>query len=472
MGNDHTPHPLTGARVRLAPGQLGWLVLGTLIPVGCVLAAVLGLVQLNVPQGTAFEGRLRPLDDPASLALPAMLTVSEVLTQEGQRVDKGRALFRVDVDLGAAVLAELELEAHRVRLYRECLLSWPFDPFAGRRDPTGGLELSSEPASFGLADVLDETAAACDLRRSAVAAALFHAGASEENLRKRLSLLDNKINLLRQDTPRQAIDGAAYEAVSLALAHNLLRAELIEAQSDLRGARLAERDKLLGEARDAADRLGHLRRTITGLKRQLSDPVVRAPFDGVVRRVRIAPHEGGLQSDIPAVELQPLGSGYIVDVALPARHAAQIDDGRAAHIDLPVAGRQITRLVAHANGAIPSEAVDAPGDVIASFVLDRASSEALSSGQTGLALHGTATAATVRLKLAAEPVGARLTRAAADALRPSETWWHFGKSDPRDRQITNIVPLKGATPRPPSRTVPKGLSSIHAPKPLGGPSEP
>lgn len=465
MGTEHTSHTLTGARTRLAPGQLAWLVLGTLIPIGCVLVAALGLFRVQVPQGAIYEGRLRPLDDPASLVLPALLTVSEVLTQEGQRVDKGRALFRLDAELGASILAELELEAQRIRLFRECLLSWPFDPFAGRRaDPA---EQGSLPTTERRhTDILVETAAACDLRRSAVAATLFYASATEENLRKRLSLLDKKTHLLRLDQPRQSTHGAAYEALSLALAHNLLSAELIEAQSALREARLAEKEALLREAREALDQVNNLRDTITHLKRRLSDPVVRAPFDGVVRRVRVAPHEGGLQSDIPAVELQPLDTGYIVDAVMPAPHAAMIEDGRSVYVDLPIAGRQLTRLQAHASGAVPSDVMEPPDQVTASFVLDRASSDALASGQTGLALHGTATAATVRLKLAPEPVATRLIKAASDALRPGATWWQFGATA-QDRVLTNIVPLRSRHRDGATDPAPPGLSAILAPEHLG-----
>lgn len=423
-GEHHSHFGQASVPARLRVRQITWLVFGTSLPLMACLAIAAVLLNVSVPSSTVFQGVLRPDEDPVTVEIPADVTVAHVEVRTGDIVARDDVLFRLDAEMGQFALDRIHLDMRRARYARECALAWPRDPFAARRAltserqaPSQGdtpMSRQSEPRQ-----VLNEAAAECDLRRAEIASRLFDATANVASLSERLRLLDQKTHLLRRQREKQSEirRGSAYEAVSLALAHNLTKTELLAAQSDLHAARTRIKRELLENARETAQTLSLLRLREAQLRRHLANPVIRAPFNGTVRRVHVQDHQNANAVAYPAVELIRDGDGYSIALVVPSRVAPFLVATRDFDVTLPdLPGRERSLAVMLVN----KDTEPVPGDpdrVRLRLALDDASAHALDSGQTGLALHGQHTRA--RIELAAQPRKAGATlRAALHALKP------------------------------------------------------
>lgn len=421
MANERRKKP--GGQPRLRARQVGWALTGVTIPLVVAVFAWALLLRVPVPQASVIDGQLRPLSDPVSLAIPARMSVEKVLVGEGDIIHEGRALIRLDRELGQNVLADLEKEARRLRLLRQCALAWPLDPFSGRRQGPVSVENAEDPDDWDR--LAAQVVAACDLRRAEVAASLIRVSAIEANLSRRLQLLERKVQLARRNTRAGGVGENAYEALSLALAHNLLSAELLEARAQVHQTRLDAKAKLLKDSQDALVTLEKLRSVIAELRHQLSDPVIRAPFDGIVRRVRVGPHEGGMLSPLPAIELFPKSGAYMVEAGMPAERATRLGKDQTARVVVSVPGTPDVILNATAVGVSPNGTAPRNQDprtsdgliVQVPFLLDDASRDALAAGATGLAIHGRNTVARVKLTLAPTPVAGRIAASLQRGLK-------------------------------------------------------
>jgi len=425
-----------GARQLLRPSQVGWMAAAGVLPAIAAGLAVLATLGMALPEADRFDARLRADRAPVALPLPEFLNVEKVLVREDQHVAKGTPLFQLDQALGLDVVTELERTITQKQMERECLLAWPVDPFAARRvaslEPDRSALAQTTPYKPG--SVLSEAAAACDLRRSEITSELLHVTGVEANLKRRLTLLDQKVHLLRGENAKENAAGAAYEALSVALAHNLLQAELISARAELYTARNRVKRQLLAEARDKAQSLGALRMQVARLKRHLSDPIVRAPFAGIVRRVRIQNRQTGLTEPHPAVELFPDEGNFVVNFDISDTRVWRIEEGRAVEVHLAWPGHAPSPLLGHVVSATPSPA---PGLATVTVKLDPVSTRSLASGKAGLGLHGPETSARVVVALNPVKAAGRMTGALQNSLGASPFLEHV---------VEMLTPVPAAPP--------------------------
>lgn len=425
-----------GARPRLRASQLAMLFSCALMPLVASVALWFAVTSLTLPQSGHYPGRLRPTGDPLTVNLPPHMAVETVLVGEGDTVQKDAPLVRLNADLARSTLLSLEDAMRQLHYDRECALTWPVDPFAQRRT-------LGPPESDGiLDDVLAQAIAKCDLQRAEITVELMQATTQEATLAQRLFLIDQKVHLLRRDAARNQLRGTAYEALSVALAHNLLRAELEGARLELQNTRLRIKRRLLENANATSQAQRDLRAQITQLRKHLDDPIIRAPFAGVVRRVRVLDHQDGTVLPSPAIELREQQGEYEVRATLPTTVANHLSPDTEVHITLPRA----TTMALHLTGRTQASHFphpSAPELRQVDIVLDRMSALALASENSGLALHGRATAAEIRVALAPAPIRARLL-ASLNALAGGS----FTKDDEDITRLEQAKTLPAAAVQP------------------------
>jgi len=335
-------------RVMRGPRQAALLLL--LILCGLVLGGLAWANFAEVDELTRGQGRIVPVSEVQLVETLDGGVVIEILVDEGQQVEAGQVLLRIDDTTASAGLGELQesfygLAAEIARLRAEIdgtELAFPEELLAARPDLAEGQRLLYESRQQEL------SAAIAVLERQLLQreGELAELKAQLEGLRQQIALVQKQYDLVKP----LAASGAVSKVELLELEGQLaqLSGEIgrIEASLPRAQAAIAEAESRIGERRAAfrAEALATLSGKVVeqaALKEQMrarGERVARteakAPVAGVVKTVGVAGVGAVVAPGETLVEIVPLGDELIVEAEIDPAEVAFVRVGQDARVRL------------------------------------------------------------------------------------------------------------------------------------------
>lgn len=291
-----------------------------------VLAAAAALIWLQIDRVVAARGVLSPPDDSIKAASQRAGVVERVLVREGQLVEAGQVLLRLDDRQEAAAVAALESQIASAKLeqaQREKLV-------AARRD-----------LAAAEAELLAR-------QRQAEQISLESLLAESQRLERELTRWENALARQQALAQENAVSQAEFEQAQLerdnAITRQAQHAKAILRQQSLleQLAQKAEQAAMTARMEAEREELAILegRRNLTALNKQLADAnremqraVVRSPVRGTVHALSVRKGEVVSAADT-VCRLAPCGSGLLAEAELAAADVGFVRKGQRARIKM------------------------------------------------------------------------------------------------------------------------------------------
>lgn len=274
--------------------------------------------------------------------------VEEVAIEEGQVVEKGQLLMRIDPTRFAASFREglaksLALQAKAERL-RALTTGSSFTPSAEllekapalaaherRLFETSQLELEEAQtiASEQLVqrqEELNEAEARLNQASRALNLALQELNLTRPLLR---SGAVSEVEILRLQRDVSSARGERNQAVAQV---SRLQSAIDEAQSRLREVTLEMQNDWRGELSEALGQLAALRESNVGLRDKVSMAEIRSPVDGTVQRLHVTTLGGVIQPGQEIIEIVPNDEQLLVEAHIAPQDIAFLSPGQPAFV--------------------------------------------------------------------------------------------------------------------------------------------
>jgi len=335
-------------RVMRGPRQAALLLL--LILCGLVLGGLAWANFAEVDELTRGKGRVVPASDVQLVQTLDGGVVTEILVDEGQQVEAGQVLLRIDDTTASAGFGELQegyfgLLAEIARLRAEIdgtPIAFPEELLAARPDLAEGQRLLHESRR----EELDAALAVLQRQVLQRQGELAELRAQLEGLRQQLALVQQQHDLLKP----LAASGAVSKVELLELEGQLaqLAGEIgrIEASLPRAEAAIAEAQSRVGE-RQAAFRaealaalsgkvveLASLKEQMRARGERVARTEAKAPVGGVVKTVSVAGVGAVVAPGATLVEIVPLGDELIVETEIDPAEVAFVRLGQDARVRL------------------------------------------------------------------------------------------------------------------------------------------
>lgn len=289
---------------------------------------------------TRGQGRVIP-SSRAQLVQPSgPAVVTEILVRNGQMVEEGQLLVRLDDSQSASELGQLQTENERLSVRAQRL--------SGEAD---GRSLGCEEGSVCAEErrLQQARAAAARSRENALAAAveqrrrdLREAEATVASLRESVRLASEEVAMLEPlagqgIVPRTELLAAQREVTDLRgrlsaaqQAAGRASAAIRQAQADLSSARLDFRQQALNERSEVATRIAVNEQTIRGAEARLERNELKAPASGVVNNVQVTTEGGFVNAGEAIMQIVPIGEKLLIEARVDPSDIAFIAVGDPA----------------------------------------------------------------------------------------------------------------------------------------------
>jgi HlyD family secretion protein/adhesin transport system membrane fusion protein len=334
-------HVLALEEVRLH-GLERAVVLGTTVLVALALAWA---ALTRVPEVAVGRGDLAPASSPAPVQHLEGGIVAAVLVVEGDEVEAGQPVLRMnDVSVGAELAqARLRLDSLQLQAQR---LAVAAEGDAGAMPPLpAGTFLVPQRAALearlrALADrrtVLREQAAQ---RRNDATTLAAQGAALEQQVALHAHELSTREGLARDGLTtrlavleaRRALMAASAERDRLRGQHATAQRGLAEAEARVVEMQSAATDEARGEAARVALEIAETAEAVRRLDERAGRMLLRAPIAGVVRGLAVHRPGSVLQPGALVAEIMPLDASLVADVRLAPRDIGFIAVGQAVHV--------------------------------------------------------------------------------------------------------------------------------------------
>lgn len=325
------------------------------------------------------SGRLRVESRRQVVQHPDGGVVREILVREGDRVEAGEVLIRLDGRTFDYELAVLESELHEAMARRGRLEAEQ----AGRKTVTFDAELVAAaeraPAVRALLEgqrtlfearrkSLANSIAALRERQAQTRDEIAGAGAAIAALKRQRDLIGKELAAQRQllrkglaqssrvlELEREAarLEG---EQGRLEAEAARLRGRVAELKIELVSIRASRREEALSELRDLGVRELELRERRIVLRERLSRLDVRAPLEGVVLDMTVHGPEAVVRPAEPILHIVPTGSTLVVDAEVDPTHIDAVHAGQDAVLRFPAFNARTTPVM---NGTVARVSADA-----------------------------------------------------------------------------------------------------------------
>lgn len=318
---------------------------------------------IQITGAVIAHGYVGVRNDTRQVMHPTGGIISEVLVVEGQRVRKGQLLARLSTDVSGvtAAVAEQSVEKSlarqaRLRAERDGLGSIAFPPeLLAMQTPSAIGAMRDEAQLFNLRRLERQNLRyQLGQRKRQAEQQISSYGSQIETLKKQKDLIQPELNGLRDlwkrglvtinrlnQLERAAIDvdgsiSALNAQIAQVRAHSAELGEQLvsvdqsarsQAGLDLAEVEAALKDDLMRNA-SASD--------------QLKRSEIRAPFDGVVEKLRITKAGELLASAQPLLDIVPTGQSDVVEVRVEPSDVARLRLGAKARVVFPAANAAAT----------------------------------------------------------------------------------------------------------------------------------
>ena len=313
-----------------------------------VVALVVWAAYARIDEVTKGQGRVIPSSQLQVVQAVDGGVVEELLVGEGQTVEAGQVLVRIDPTRFVSSLREnrAELLALQARAARLTALSdgRPFEPGQALRDEIPEIvaqerahyqsSLAGLEAQLGIArqqltqrneELREATGARASAARSleltdrelAVTKPLASAGAVSE---VELLRLERDVNRFRGE--RDQADAQI----------SRLRAAIREANQKIQDVELSFRNQVRKELSEVSAKLGTLSEGSLALEDRVKHAEVRAPVRGTVKRLLVNTVGGVVQPGAEVVEVVPLDDALVLETKISPRDIAFLRPGQPATV--------------------------------------------------------------------------------------------------------------------------------------------
>lgn len=291
-----------------AAGEKPWLAFLSIILIAGLLAAFIGWAAVSeLEEVTRGQGRVIPSSREQVIQSldPGLLT--ELHVREGDVVDKGQLLLRIDDTRASALYRELQaktvaLSASAARLRAEA--------YGGR--PAFPAEVLEAP------DVLGRERQAFEARRSALENSLA-------GLRRGIDLLDREIRITAPMVERGLV--SEVELLRLQRQRNELALQVSDRQDKFRADAAADLIKFESE-------LAQARETLTARADTFKRTEIHSPMKGTVKSIRVNTIGGVVQAGQEIMTIVPSEDTLIVEAFVRPADVAFLHPGQRAVVKI------------------------------------------------------------------------------------------------------------------------------------------
>lgn len=335
------------ARLQQEPLRARWFLTTAIL---AVVALVIWSVFAPLDEVTRGTGRLIPSSQLQKIQSFDGGVVQEILVAEGERVEKGQLLMRIDPTRFLANFRENRakaesLEARATRL-RALVSESEFTPSPSLVEIAPNIVAQERELHRSNLDALDEQKAIFQEQLAQRRAELDEAQSRRDTAARELGMASHELNLTRP----LLNTGAVSEVEVLRLERNVtqargqrdqasaqvtrLRSAIDEAESKLREVELQARNEWRNELSSTLADLGALDESSTGLEDRVRLSEIRSPVDGVVQQLGINTIGGVAQPGQDVVEVVPTDDTLLVEARIAPQDIAFLRPGQPATIKL------------------------------------------------------------------------------------------------------------------------------------------
>ncbi len=323
-----------------------WSASHRLIAVSAVGMAVLVLWGAVAPvdEITRGLGKVIPSSKVQLIQAAEPAVVADIPVRQGQMVQRGQLLVRLDDSQSASALGQLQAESSRLQARATRLEQ----EGTGRG---GGCAAGSDATCAEEARLSQVRQAAASSRQGALAAAvdqrrrdMQEGQATVTALQSSLKLAQDQVAMLaplaaKKIVPQTELMSAQREMVDiqgrLAAAREGVgraAAAIREAEAQLSEARLDFRQQALSERSEVATKLAVNQETIKGASARLERGELRAPVTGVVNDVKISTIGGFVGAGETVMQVVPVGDRLLVEARISPKDIAFLKVGDRANV--------------------------------------------------------------------------------------------------------------------------------------------
>ncbi|ATJ82592.1 HlyD family type I secretion periplasmic adaptor subunit [Halomonas beimenensis] len=276
--------------------------------------------------------------------------VQEILVEEGDRVEAGELLMRIDPTRFLANFRENRakaqaLEARAERL-RALVTDSEFTPSATLRAEAPGIVEQERELYRSNLEALEEQRSVLRERLAQRRAELDEARSRRDTAGRELNMASRELNLTRPLLDSGAVSEvevlrlerevsrASGERNQAAAQMERLQAAIEEVQAQLREVTLEARNEWRNELSQTLGELSALDESSTGLEDRVRLAEIRSPVDGVVQRLGITTLGGVVQPGQEVVDIVPSDDALLVEARIAPQDIAFLRPGQPATIKL------------------------------------------------------------------------------------------------------------------------------------------
>lgn len=274
--------------------------------------------------------------------------VSDILVQEGQLVEKGQILVKIDDTSFSSSYKEShlryhELKAKSLRLKAESSAQ-PFQA-NGKNEPDMSDTISQEQSLYNLnRDQLEQQISILKEQAAQRENELREAKAKEQELKTAYNLISEEVKIMRPlvqsglvsqveflQLSRQATaTKGELNAVTLSIPR--IRSAIAEARNKIENSRLEFRSKAKEEQTQVTAELSRLSESEQALEDRVNRTLVRSPVRGIVKQLFIKTLNGVVQPGMNIVEIVPLDDELLIEAKIKPSDIAYIYPGQTANV--------------------------------------------------------------------------------------------------------------------------------------------
>ncbi len=316
--------------------------------VATLIALVAWAAVAEIDQATKGAGRVIPSSQLKVVQSFDGGVVEAVLVEEGQLVEKGQLLMRIDPtrfvsSFREGVAKSLALEAKAERL-RALTTGQPFVPSPTLLEQAPALAAHERKLFESSQQSLEESQTIAKEQLAQRQEELNEAQARFEQASRALNLASRELNLTRPLLSSGAVSevevlrlerevsNARGERSQASAQVSRLQAAIDEAQSKVREVTLEMQNRWRGELSETLGQLAALEESNVGLQDKVAMAEIRSPVEGTVQRLYVRTLGGVVQPGQEVVEIVPNDEQLLVEARIAPQDIAFLHPGQSAFV--------------------------------------------------------------------------------------------------------------------------------------------
>ena len=335
------------ARLQQDPLRARWFLYTVLL---AIVALLVWAYFAPIDEVTRGAGRVIPSSQLQRVQTYDGGVVQEILVREGERVEQGEVLMRIDPTRFLANFRENRAQAEalqaRAERLRALVTDTSFSPSEELVSKAPDIVAQERDLYESNLERLEEERRILEERLAQRQAELSEAQSRRDTAASQLGMASRELNLTRPLLQSGAVSEvevlrlqrevsrASGERTQASAQVERLQAAIEEAQAQLREVELETRNRWRESLTETLGELAALQESGTGLQDRVRLAEIRSPVDGVVQRLNINTLGGVAQPGQEVVEIVPTDDQLLVEARIAPQDIAFLRPGQPATIKL------------------------------------------------------------------------------------------------------------------------------------------